>query len=83
MDNEQYNPANEVEETALETEQSEENQTKDEEQRIPIGMIMGIALGMVFGMLLFDEPGKGLALGMCFGLSFGVAIDALRRSRKK
>ncbi len=43
------------------------------------GMVIGAAIGMIFGMLLFESQAIGCVFGAALGLVIGAAIDAQKR----
>jgi len=40
------------------------------------GMVIGAAIGMIFGLMLFENLALGSAIGAAVGLVIGAAIDA-------
>ena len=42
------------------------------------GLAIGAAIGMIFGLLLFENLAWGCVIGCAVGLIMGAAIDALR-----
>ena len=63
------------------------NNTEDNEQKRILTyagarIIIGAALGMIFGLMLFEELALGSAIGAAIGLVFGAGIDA-QNSRKE
>lgn len=47
------------------------------------GMFLGAAVGILLGMLLFDNPWYGLIIGAVLGLIIGGGIEISRWSSKK
>lgn len=43
------------------------------------GLAIGAAIGMIFGLLLFENLALGPAIGAAVGLVMGAAIDAQER----
>jgi uncharacterized membrane protein len=43
------------------------------------GLAVGGAIGMIFGLMLFEELALGGAIGAALGLIVGAAIDAYNR----
>jgi len=43
------------------------------------GMAIGAAIGMIFGLLLFENLAWGCVIGTAVGLVMGAAIDAHER----
>ena len=43
------------------------------------GLAIGAAIGMIFGLMLFDNQALGIAVGAALGLVMGAAIDAHER----
>ncbi|MRI67530.1 glycine zipper family protein [Gracilibacillus thailandensis] len=39
-------------------------------------MSIGTSLGVVFGLLIFDNIGLGLPLGIAMGVAIGAGLDA-------
>ena len=48
---------------------------------LSIGLCLGIALGMCFG-ISFQSTSTGLCIGMGFGLCFGSALDASDKKKR-
>jgi uncharacterized membrane protein YeaQ/YmgE (transglycosylase-associated protein family) len=46
-----------------------------------IGMAIGATLGLVFGQVVFDNPGTGLAMGIMLGIVGALIVFYLRRER--
>ena len=62
----------------------EQNSSKGENSRNTVhcageGMAIGAAIGMIFGLMLFENLALGCAIGTAVGLLMGAAIDAQRR----
>ena len=57
---------------------NQDNQKQDHTHYMPIGMCIGIGVGMAIGAAMDNIP-----IGMCMGLSIGMAIGAIADSRKK
>ena len=47
------------------------------------GMAIGAALGLIVGMLLFDEIALGLVLGVAIGLGIGSIVDMQAKKERK
>ena len=45
------------------------------------GLAIGAAVGMIFGLMLFENLALGSAIGAAAGLVMGAAIDAQRRHK--
>jgi uncharacterized membrane protein len=45
------------------------------------GLAIGAAIGMIFGLLLFENLAWGCVIGAAVGLVMGAAIDAQRRHK--
>jgi uncharacterized membrane protein len=43
------------------------------------GLVIGVAVGMIFGLMLFENLALGSAIGAATGLMMGAAIDAYER----
>jgi uncharacterized membrane protein len=43
------------------------------------GLAVGAAIGMIFGLMLFENLALGCAIGAALGLIVGAAIDAYNR----
>lgn len=43
------------------------------------GLVIGTAIGMIFGLMLFEDLAHGSAIGAAVGLVMGAAIDAQGR----
>jgi len=43
------------------------------------GLAIGAAIGMIFGLMLFENQALGCAIGAAVGLVMGAAIDAHER----
>jgi uncharacterized membrane protein len=43
------------------------------------GLAIGAAIGMIFGLMLFENLALGCAIGAALGLIVGAAIDAYNR----
>lgn len=43
------------------------------------GLAVGAAIGMIFGLLLFEDLAWGCFIGAALGLLIGAAIDAYKR----
>ena len=43
------------------------------------GLSIGAAIGMIFGLMLFENQALGIAIGAAVGLVMGAAIDARGR----
>jgi len=43
------------------------------------GLAIGAAIGMIFGLMLFENQAMGIAIGAALGLVIGAAIDAHER----
>ena len=61
----------------------EQNSSKGENSRkttyyAGAGMVIGAAIGMIFGLMLFENLALGSAIGAAVGLVMGAAIDAQR-----
>ena len=61
-----------------------QNSTKKENSRktayyAGAGLAIGAAIGMIFGLLLFENLAFGCAIGAGVGLVMGAAIDAYER----
>lgn len=57
---------------------------KEEKKRKDIsfagsGIAIGAAIGMIFGLLLFESQAIGCAFGAALGLLIGAVIDAQKR----
>ena len=50
-------------------------------QYMPIGMCLGLSIGMAIGSGMGNIP-LGMCMGLGIGLCFGSAIDAANRSKK-
>ncbi len=48
-----------------------------------LGISVGAALGLIFGMLLFDNIALGIGLGTALGLFIGGAIKAPKEQRSR
>jgi uncharacterized membrane protein len=46
------------------------------------GMFLGAAFGILFGMLLFDNPWIGPSIGAALGLILGAVIEISSKRRK-
>jgi uncharacterized membrane protein len=44
------------------------------------GLAIGAAIGMIFGLMLFENLALGYAIGTVVGLMIGAAIEARERS---
>ena len=40
------------------------------------GLVIGVAIGMIFGLMLFENLAWGCGIGAAAGLLIGAAIDA-------
>ena len=61
-----------------------QNSSKGENSRKTVyyagsGLAIGAAIGMIFGLLLFENLALGCAIGAALSLVMGAAIDAQRR----
>ena len=59
----------------------EQNSSKGKNSRKTVvcagsGLAIGAAIGMVFGLMLFENLALGSAIGAAVGLVMGAAIDA-------
>ena len=58
------------------------NHESDEKKKKPAlfysdsGLVIGAALGLIYGLLLFDEMALGLVFGVAVGLVIGAILDA-------
>lgn len=52
---------------------------KQEMGRVGVGIALGAGLGVVFGLLLFDNLALGIGLGAALGLLVSSGIDAWPR----
>ncbi|WP_229683204.1 hypothetical protein [Virgibacillus oceani] len=50
---------------------------------LSIYMSLGTSLGVVFGLLIFDNIGMGLPLGMGIGVAIGAGLDADAKKKGK
>jgi len=62
----------------------ERNSSKGENSRKTMyyagaGLVVGAGVGMIFGLLLFENLALGCAIGAALGLVMGAAIDAHER----
>ena len=62
----------------------EQNSSKGEKSRKTVyyagaGLAIGAGVGMIFGLLLFENLALGSAIGAAVGLVMGAAIDAHER----
>jgi len=62
----------------------EQNSSKGENSRKAVyyagsGLAIGAAIGMIFGLMLFENLAPGCAIGAALGLVIGAAIDAYGR----
>jgi len=62
----------------------EQNSSKGENSRKTVyytgaGLAIGAAIGMIFGLMLFENLAWGCVIGAALGLVMGAAIDAQRR----
>jgi hypothetical protein len=44
-------------------------------------MMMGSGVGLVLGLITFNNPGLGLPIGLCLGLAIGAALDASAKKK--
>jgi hypothetical protein len=44
-------------------------------------MLMGSGVGLIFGLISFNNPGIGLPIGLCLGLAIGAALDAAAKKK--
>ena len=58
---------------------SKRDDTRKTEYYAGSGLAIGAALGMIFGLMLFEELAWGCAIGAAAGLVIGAAIDAQGR----
>lgn len=69
---------------ALEVNKSTEG---NEHKGIPtyagVGIVIGAALGMIFGLILFEELALGSAIGAAIGLVFGAGIGAHNKRKAR
>ena len=61
-----------------------QNSSKGENSRKTVyyagsGLAIGAAIGMIFGLMLFENLAWGCVIGAALGLVIGAAIDAQRR----
>ena len=54
---------------------------KERDRLLGLGIVLGIALGMVAGLLFFDNIGIGLALGPAVGIAAAIGIHQSRAKR--
>ncbi len=47
------------------------------------GMAIGAGLGLIMGLLLFDQIAVGLVLGVAVGLGIGSMVDMQANKRRK
>jgi uncharacterized membrane protein len=64
----------------------EQNSSKGENSRKTVyyagsGLAIGAAIGIIFGLMLFENLALGSAIGASVGLIMGAAIDAQRRHK--
>jgi len=62
----------------------EQNSSKGADPRKTVhyagaGLVIGAAIGMIFGLMLFESLALGSAFGAAVGLVMGAAIDAQGR----
>ncbi|MBL7066064.1 MAG: glycine zipper family protein [Anaerolineae bacterium] len=63
-----------------------QNSSKGEKSRKTVyyagaGLAIGAAIGMIFGLMLFENLAWGCVIGTAVGLVIGAAIDAQRRHK--
>ena len=63
-----------------------QNSSKGENSRKTVyyagaGLAIGAAIGMIFGLMLFENLAWGCVIGAALGLVIGAAIDAQRRHK--
>ena len=61
-----------------------QNSSKGENSRKTVyyagsGLAIGAAIGMIFGLMLFENLAWGCAIGAALGLVIGAALDAHER----
>ncbi len=49
---------------------------KDESNYLTLGITFGTSLGIIFGMLVFDNLTIGLAIGLSLGVAYGSYMDS-------
>ena len=61
--------------------ETNENTEDSQMMWLPIGMCLGVSIGMAMGSLLFDNMSLGMCIGLALGVSAGSIIDALNRKK--
>ena len=59
--------------------QNDEGKKKDTKNFMIEGMCVGLGIGVVLGLFVFDNIAVGIGAGMCVGLAIGINI----KKRKK
>lgn len=49
-------------------------------QYMPIGMCIGIGIGMAVGAAM-DNIGVGMCMGMSIGMCFGIVMDSMQKKK--
>ena len=63
----------------MEQNSSKERASRKSEYYAGSGLAVGAAIGMIFGLMLFEELALGGTIGAALGLMVGAAIDAYNR----
>lgn len=48
---------------------------------VMVGAALGVGLGIVFGLVVLDNPALGIGPGIAFGIALGIAYDLYRRDK--
>ena len=58
------------------------NSDENKVQYLPIFMCLGLSIGMLVGLAVFDNIALGMCLGMGIGVFIGATLDAKNKNNK-
>lgn len=61
---------------------NKENDRQESTSYAGLGISIGAALGLIFGMMLFDNLALGIGVGVSLGLIFGAAMDSQKNKSR-
>ncbi|MGY0691900.1 glycine zipper family protein [Virgibacillus sp. FSP13] len=59
-----------------------ENEKSKEDNYLAIGIGIGLPLGALLGLIIFDELAIGAGIGLIFGVTFGTVFNSSKSKKE-